>query len=39
MMDSRIMDVHFSKTFMKLVLNQELPLSIATVKVRSHHIP
>lgn len=34
MMDSRIIDVNFSRTFMKLVLGYELPLSIATVKVR-----
>lgn len=34
MMDSRIIDVHFSRTFMKLVLGVELPLTIATVQVR-----
>lgn len=33
MMDSRIIDVHFSRTFMKLVLGVELPLTIATVQV------
>jgi E3 ubiquitin-protein ligase TRIP12 len=33
MMDARIIDVNFSKTFMRLVLEQELPLSIASVKV------
>ncbi|SGZ20511.1 BQ5605_C021g09283 [Microbotryum silenes-dioicae] len=32
MMDSRIIDVHFSRSFMKLVLDQELPLAIASVK-------
>ncbi|SCZ87897.1 BZ3500_MvSof-1268-A1-R1_Chr2-3g05365 [Microbotryum saponariae] len=33
MMDSRIIDVHFSRSFMKLVLDQELPLAIASVRV------
>ncbi|SCV74863.1 BQ2448_7892 [Microbotryum intermedium] len=32
MMDSRIIDVHFSRSFMKLVLDQELPLAIASVR-------
>ncbi|KAK4698568.1 E3 ubiquitin-protein ligase TRIP12, partial [Phenoliferia sp. Uapishka_3] len=30
--DSRIIDVHFSRSFMKLVLDYELPLTIASVK-------
>jgi len=34
-MDSRIIDVNFSRTFMRLVLEQDLPLSVASVKVRS----
>lgn len=34
LMDSRIIDVHFNRTFMRLVLDSELPLSIATIKVR-----
>jgi len=33
MMDSRIIDVNFSRTFMRLVLEQDLPLSVASVKV------
>lgn len=33
LMDSRIIDVHFSRSFMKLVLDYELPLTIASVKV------
>lgn len=33
LMDSRIIDVNFSKTFMKLVLDYELPMTIDTVKV------
>ncbi|KAL8280298.1 hypothetical protein RQP46_007215 [Phenoliferia psychrophenolica] len=32
LMDSRIIDVHFSRSFMKLVLDYELPLTIASVK-------
>ncbi|GAA6003606.1 hypothetical protein JCM10207_003505 [Rhodosporidiobolus poonsookiae] len=32
MMDSRIVDVNFSRAFMRLVLEQELPLTIASVK-------
>lgn len=35
MMDSRIIDVNFSRTFMRLVLDHELPLSVASVKVSS----
>ena len=33
LMDSRIIDVAFSRTFMKLVLDHELPLTIPSVKV------
>ncbi|GAA5905899.1 putative ubiquitin-protein ligase UFD4 [Sporobolomyces salmoneus] len=33
MMDSRIIDVNFSRTFMRLVLDHELPLSVASVKL------
>lgn len=33
LMDSRIVDIPFSKTFMKIVLNQNIPLTIASVKV------
>ncbi|GAA5852212.1 hypothetical protein JCM8547_006700 [Rhodosporidiobolus lusitaniae] len=32
MMDSRIIDVSFSRAFMRLVLEQDLPLTIASVK-------
>lgn len=35
LMDSRIIDVHFNRTFMRLVLESELPLSLATIKVRT----
>ncbi|GAA5894262.1 hypothetical protein JCM6882_007615 [Rhodosporidiobolus microsporus] len=33
MMDSRIIDVNFSRAFMRLVLEQDLPLTIASVKL------
>ncbi|GAA5933715.1 putative ubiquitin-protein ligase UFD4 [Sporobolomyces koalae] len=33
MMDSRIIDVNFSRIFMRLVLEQELPLTVASVKL------
>ncbi|GAA6035633.1 hypothetical protein JCM8097_004938 [Rhodosporidiobolus ruineniae] len=33
MMDSRIIDVSFARAFMRLVLEQDLPLSIASVKM------
>jgi E3 ubiquitin-protein ligase TRIP12 len=33
LMDSRIVDIPFSKMFMKIVLNQHIPLTIASVKV------
>ena len=38
-MDSRIIDVNFNKTFMKLVLDYDLPMTVATVKVSrlTHH--
>lgn len=32
LMDSRIVDIPFSKMFMKIVLNQHIPLTIASVK-------
>ena len=34
LMDSRIVDIPFSKTFLKLVLNQHVPLTTASIKVR-----
>lgn len=34
MMDSRIIDVNFSRALMRLVLEQDLPLTVASVKVR-----
>ena len=33
MLDSRIIDLSFNKVFMKLVLGEEVPLTIATLKV------
>jgi E3 ubiquitin-protein ligase TRIP12 len=33
MLDSRIIDLHFNKTFLKLVLGEEVPLTIASLKV------
>ncbi|GAA5832992.1 hypothetical protein JCM11251_006474 [Rhodosporidiobolus azoricus] len=33
MMDTRIIDVNFARPFMRLVLEQDLPLSIASVKL------
>jgi hypothetical protein len=33
MMDSRIIDINFSRPFMRLVLEQEMPLTIASVRV------
>lgn len=33
MMDTRIIDVHFSRTFMRLVLEQDVPLTISSVKL------
>lgn len=33
MLDSRIIDLHFNKVFLKLVLGEEVPLTIATLKV------
>ncbi|GAA5940144.1 hypothetical protein JCM10213_008342 [Rhodosporidiobolus nylandii] len=33
MMDSRIIDVNFSRPFMRLVLEQDLPLTLASVKL------
>lgn len=33
MLDSRIIDLSFNKVFLKLVLGEEVPLTIATLKV------
>lgn len=33
LMDSRILDLPFNRAFMQLVLQQELPLNLASVKV------
>jgi len=33
MLDSRIIDLSFNKIFLKLVLGEEVPLTIATLKV------
>ena len=33
MMDSRIIDINFSRPFMRLVLEQDMPLTIASVRV------
>lgn len=33
MLDSRIIDLHFNKVFLKLVLGEEVPLTIQTLKV------
>jgi hypothetical protein len=33
MLDSRIIDLSFNKIFVKLVLGEEVPLTIATLKV------
>jgi len=33
MLDSRIIDLAFNKIFLKLVLGEEVPLTIATLKV------
>jgi hypothetical protein len=38
MLDSRIIDLHFNKIFMKLVLGEEVPLTIASLKVNHLHI-
>ena len=38
MLDSRIIDLHFNKVFVKLVLGDEVPLTIASLKVCSIHI-
>lgn len=34
MLDSRIIDLSFNKIFVKLVLGEEVPLTIDTLKVR-----
>ncbi|KAL0953368.1 hypothetical protein HGRIS_004605 [Hohenbuehelia grisea] len=33
MLDSRIIDLHFNKMFLKLVLGEEVPMTIATLKL------
>ena len=33
MLDSRIIDLMFNKIFLKFVLGEEIPLTIATLKV------
>ncbi|KAG5636235.1 hypothetical protein H0H81_008716 [Sphagnurus paluster] len=33
MLDSRIIDLHFNKVFLKLALGEEIPLTIATLKL------
>jgi E3 ubiquitin-protein ligase TRIP12 len=33
MLDSRIIDLSFNKIFVKLILGEEVPLTIATLKV------
>lgn len=37
LMDSRIIDVNFSRAFMKMVIGYELPLKITSIKVRWLH--
>lgn len=34
MLDSRIIDMSFNKVFLKLVLGEDVPLTIDTLKVR-----
>lgn len=34
MMDSRIIDINFSRPFMRLVLEQEMPMTMASIRVR-----
>lgn len=34
MLDSRIIDLHFNKVFLKIVLGEEVPVTISTLKVR-----
>jgi hypothetical protein len=34
MLDSRIIDLSFNKIFLKLILGDEVPLTLATLKVR-----
>ena len=38
MLDSRIIDLSFNKIFLKLVLGEEVPLTLDTLKVRSHYL-
>lgn len=41
MLDSRIIDLHFNKIFLKLILGEDVPLTIASLKVllflSAHH--
>lgn len=40
MLDSRIIDLSFNKVFLKLVLGEEVPVTVATLKVKCiYHIP
>ncbi len=34
MLDSRIIDLSFNKVFLKLVLGEEVPVTVATLKVK-----
>lgn len=36
MLDSRIIDLSLNKIFIKLVLGEEVPLSIDSLRVRGH---
>ena len=38
MLDSRIIDLSFNKIFLKLVLGEEVTLTIDTLKVCSHYL-
>jgi E3 ubiquitin-protein ligase TRIP12 len=33
LLDSRIIDMHFNKVFLKMALGEEVPLTIASLKV------
>lgn len=37
MLDSRIIDLSFNKVFLKMVLGEEVPVTIATLKVISDY--
>lgn len=36
MLDSRIIDLTFNKMFLKQILGEEVPATIASLKVRQH---